>query len=357
MVAAGAIGALLTCSVSAAAHANGGAPQVRATEVFKEIFSLGDVVDLGDGLVDIAEPDLDALLAAADDAEGAPILVDGATHPTLGFAENPGPEDDAQLYELIEPVISAHPEISFQSVDLLATETDALLAIAKLRATALDGEITRQIAEMQSEDQRLKLLNDAGTAVHQYLNDPTASGLARAQQALRDTNATDVFSGGSTPDERRAADDLVIGQLRLAADNLTSHQQLTLLRLQNLVTKRAEAQELIALLIRKLRGENTSVVGSMRSTPVPLGSTEWDEGVVTGALDLSRVPNGEHHLILDFADAGVTVVASVTVARDPASGLAENAAWAWSLGGVALVAAAALGRVALWRRRTRKTLD
>ena len=64
MVAAGAIGALLTCSVSAAAHANGGAPQVRATEAPKEIFSLGDAADLGDGLVDIDEPDLDALLAA-----------------------------------------------------------------------------------------------------------------------------------------------------------------------------------------------------------------------------------------------------------------------------------------------------
>lgn len=357
MVAAGVIGALLACSVSAASHANGGVPQVRAVEAVEAPFSLGDAVDLGDGLVDIDEPELDAILAEADDAEGAPILVDGAAHPTLGLAENPAPEQDAQLYALIEPVIGAHPEIAFQSVDLLATDIDAILAMASSRAMSLEGEISRLIAEIRSGAQQLDSLEASFRAVQEYRSDPTTDRLARAQQAMLRAHVTEAFTGGSTPEEAPRAADLALEQLRSAADALTSSQQLRLLQMQTLLSKHSQAREQIAALTKMLRGGKTSVVGSMRSTPVALGSAEWDKGVVSGALDLSRVPDGEHHLILDFADAGVTVVASVTVARDPATALAEDAAWAWSLGGVALIAAAALGGVALWRRRARKALD
>ncbi|MBC9937417.1 MULTISPECIES: hypothetical protein [unclassified Leucobacter] len=355
MVAAGVIGALLACSVSAAAHANGGVSQVRAAEAVEAPFSLGDAVDLGDGLVDIDEPELDALLAAAEDAEGAPILVDGDAHPTLGLAENPAPGQDAQLYALIEPVIADHPEIAFQSVDLLATDVDAILAMATSRAMALEGEISRLIAEIHSGAQQLDSLEASLRAVQEYRSDPTADLLARAQQAMLKAHVTEAFTGGPTPEEARRAAELALEQLRSATDALASSQQLRLLQMQTLLSKHSQAREQVAALTKMLRGGKTSVVGSMRSTPVALGSAEWDKGVVSGALDLSRVPDGDHHLILDFADAGVTVVASVTVARDPASALAEDAAWAWSLGGVALITAAVFGGVALWRRRTRKT--
>lgn len=126
---------------------------------------------------------------------------------------------------------------------------------------------------------------------------------------------------------------------------------MNVLRMQVDISRRAQSLEFLSAMIKRLDDSRTSVIGAMRSTPVALGTTEWNEGDVSGAFDLSAVPDGDHHLILDFADAGVTLVASVSVSQDPEPGSVASAPWAWALGGAALVGVATLGGALLWRRR------
>ncbi|MFV0632472.1 hypothetical protein [Demequina sp.] len=95
--------------------------------------------------------------------------------------------------------------------------------------------------------------------------------------------------------------------------SLTSFNDSALSHLERLAASQQQAASRMAEMVAALVGTRSSVAATMRSEPIALGSVQWDRGKVAGSLDVSQVPDGEHHLILEFEDLGITLVAPVTV--------------------------------------------
>ncbi|WP_175985363.1 hypothetical protein [Microbacterium tenebrionis] len=127
------------------------------------------------------------------------------------------------------------------------------------------------------------------------------------------------------------------------------------LRLAGLTDKRSEAFDLMSSFLTKMQGSRSSIIGNMRSTPVSLGTVQWDSAAITGSFNLTGVTDGEHHLILSFDDIGLTVVAAVTVQRNELAATGGELSPALWVGPALLVlgAGALIGSSLRTRRRAR----
>jgi hypothetical protein len=140
-------------------------------------------------------------------------------------------------------------------------------------------------------------------------------------------------------------------------DSSSYNLQTDMLRLQSSTNKRNEAFDVMTNFMKKMQESRSSIIGNMRSEPVALGTVQWDNGAVTGDFDLTAVPNGDHHLILNYADLGVTIVSDVTVQRGTlaATGAQTGATPAIGLGMLLLGLAGVIGGPYLRRRGPRPT--
>lgn len=129
----------------------------------------------------------------------------------------------------------------------------------------------------------------------------------------------------SLRDEHVGAEGLTAKQVResIAAQlNAVMAHQMLLREAQNDENRRSRELQWNTSLTSLLLDRKTAVGGSMVWTPVALGSVEGDESEVSGTSNLSQVPGGEYHLILDCAVTGVT---RVTVSRTLGSASIANA--------------------------------
>ncbi len=312
--------------------------------------AFAEASDLGDGMIDLSSEELSDLLNATDVSENGALVITGEGSQVLGFAENPSPAHDQALFELIEPMLSAHPEITVGEFDLLARDFDlntVLIELAKKRVDTVEESIRAMDSRVEELNHRARSINTAFEALILYRKSPNAAKYQEAQQAILAANVTPPLAGGLSQAEALVAVLNMQVKLEEARNDNTTTLQMEALKLQSALGKLSAESELVSITRKRMMEERSTVVGSMRSTPVFLGSVEWNLGEVSGVFDLSDVPDGEHHLIIDFADAGVTLVANVTFSR---GSTVSNTAWMWPVGGVLLLVILSVGGYAVWRR-------
>ena len=290
-------------------------PEPTAPSSAAPAVAVGSASSLGAALNDSSEAELDALLAATSAAGNVPVLVTNNLGQVLGFALQPTVPEAARALQSVAPVTSPITGLYMNAPNLVGMDLGtALLMVQGQRASALGDQLAAQITDAQARNSRIALLNAALSAVRAHLASPNELTFATASSATIAAGVTHAFLSTSATTGSATATDLV-EVLRAGIDSASNSQQIDMLRLQFLSSKRNEAFDLMTNFVKNLQDSRSSIIGNMRSTPVAIGTTQWNRGTTTGSFDLSRVPDGEHHLILNFADLGTTVISSVTVQR------------------------------------------
>ncbi|MFU8945468.1 hypothetical protein ACLRGF_01915 [Mycetocola zhadangensis] len=315
--------------------------------------SVGSASSLGAALNDSSEEELDALLAATSAAGNAPVPVTNNIGQVLGFAIQPTAAESAQAQRAIAPVTNGIAGLGAGPIDLTGIDLEtALMMVQSQRASLLQAELAAQLADVQARNSRIALLNTALSAVRAYLATPTQATFASAISAATATGVAHPFLSSSATTGVTAATALaqiLLGQI----DSVGNTQQMDMLRLQSLSNRRNEAFDVMTNFVKRMQDSRSSIIGNMRSTPVAIGTTQWNRGTATGSFNLSRVPNGKHHLILNFADLGMTTISSVTVERGALPATGTSLAPALGLGvGLLVVGIVSLVGAPFLRRRS-----
>ncbi len=326
-------------------------------QAYVAVFQRPDDVGLTGAFSSISEPELAALLAAAAGTPNVTFPLLNGSGQALGLAERPSKNEAAAAYQLLSPVVSRLPGVTVNEISLTAFDLEgALRAVQDQRVRLLDQQLSSQVTDVQKRNARVVTLNAAITALNAYVAGPTDESLATAIAAARPAVGSHVLlsAKSDSTEVRTAAADLV-ATLRIELDAVTNTQQMDVLRLAGLTDKRSEAFDLMSSLLTKMQGSRSSIIGNMRSTPVSLGTVQWDSAAITGGFNLTGVTDGEHHLILSFDDIGLTVVAAVTVQRNQLAATGGELSPALWVGPALLVlgAGALIGSSLRTRRRTR----
>lgn len=326
-------------------------------QAYIAVFQRPDDVGLTGAFSGISEPELADLLAAAAATPNVTFPLLNGSGQALGLAERPSTNEAAAASQLLSPVVSRLPGVTVNEISLTAFDLEgALHAVQDQRVKLLDQQLSSQVADVQKRNARVVTLNAAITALNAYVAGPTDESLATAIAAARPAEESHVLLSATSDstEVRTAAADLV-ATLRFELDAVTNAQQMDMLRLAGLTDKRSEAFDLMSSFLTKMQGSRSSIIGNMRSTPVSLGTVQWDRAAITGGFDLTGVTNGEHHLILSFDDIGLTVVAAVTVQRNELAATGGELSPALWVGAalVVLGAGALIGSSLRTRRRAR----
>lgn len=309
--------------------------------------------DVGSALGGISSSQLSSLLSAVSAGGHLPTFISNQRNQALGLVVQPTAAQAQQARSVLAPVVSGVPGVTLNSVDLAALDLEqALLAAQSARASQLDGQLASQLSSLQTRNSKLALLNTALTAVRAYLASPSDPSLSAAVSATKAAGISHAFLTASAPNRVAEATALTV-VLRGMIDAEGNSQQMEMLRLQSLSNKRSEAFDVMTNFVKKMQEGRSSIIGNMRSTPVSLGTVTWNGGAIAGAFDLTGVTNGRHHLILNFADAGVTLIADVTVQRGAlaATGSSDPAPVLGAGVGLLALGAASLLGASLHRRR------
>ena len=326
-------------------------------QAYIAVFQRPDDVGLTGAFSGISEPELADLLAAAAGTPNVTFPLLNGSGQALGLAERPSTNEAAAASQLLSPVVSRLPGVTVNEISLTAFDLEgALRAVQDQRVRLLDQQLSSQVTDVQKRNARVVTLNAAITALNAYVAGPTDESLATAIAAAHPAVESHIFLSATSDstEVRTAAADLV-ATLRVERDAVTNTQQMDMLRLAGLTDKRSEAFDLMSSFLTKMQGSQSSIIGNMRSTPVSLGTVQWDSAAITGSFNLTGVTDGEHHLILSFDDIGLTVVAAVTVQRNELAATGGELSPALWVGAALLVlgAGALIGSSLRTRRRTR----
>ncbi len=326
-------------------------------QAYIAVFQRPDDVGLTGAFSGISEPELADLLAAAAGTPNVTFPLLNGSGQALGLAERPSTNEAAAASQLLSPVVSSLPGVTVNEISLTAFDLEgALRAVQDQRVPLLDQQLSSQVTDVQKRNSRVVTLNAAITALNAYVAGPTDESLATAIAAARPAVESHVLLSATSDstEVRTAAADLV-ATLRIELDAVTNTQQMDVLRLAGLTDKRSEAFDLMSSFLTKMQGSRSSIIGNMRSTPVSLGTVQWDSAAITGSFNLTGVTDGEHHLILSFDDIGLTVVAAVTVQRNELAATGGELSPALWVGAALLVlgAGALIGSSLRTRRRAR----
>ncbi|MGM7699726.1 hypothetical protein [Microbacterium sp. A84] len=313
--------------------------------------ALGNAADLGAAIGGITNAQLSQLLSAA--RSNQPVPVTNAAGQLLGLAWTPAPALQPGLSAMSSATLVTAPGIALIQTPVAAMSLEAaLMAVQSSRASALDADLAAQLTGVQARNTQIAMLNAAVSAVSVYLASPTDTTYAASVDEVKAAGIDHPFLSASAEDRASDAASL-LQSLRTMIDATANSQQMDMLRLQALTGKRNEEFDLMTNFVKKMNETRSSIIGNMRSTPIALGTVHWDGSTVAGSFDLAAVQDGDHHLILDIADAGVVLVSGVTVQRNSlaATGADPSAALIAGAGLIAVGLAAFLG-APLMRRKT-----
>lgn len=172
---------------------------------------------------------------------------------------------DAAAYRLAgTSVVNPLAGINVQGMDL---ET-AMMAVQADRANLLEQQLKDQVASVQARNDQIAKLNTLLAALQGLLasldgaekSSRTLASFSDAQKA-QVKSLTDAV--GVTLQATDKVSDLVT-QLKGRLDELSSSQQMDMLRLQSLSNKRNEAFDVMTNFIKKMQDSRSSIVGNMR---------------------------------------------------------------------------------------------
>lgn len=339
-----ALAALLLTAAPLTAHA-----EVLPTPESDDLRSLTDAADLGDGLVATTSDELAELLRAAAATPDVPFALDDGNGVILGLADQPTAQEASELHELIAPIADEHPELTVRSFELIATGFEELQGLST--TAAIDTKYSDSLRALEKAIKVRNTFIQIEQKLRAFLTSDDTAAFAAAEQIARDAGMYGryfVKQSGRTV----AAAERTLSLLKAPSRQAELKVQTELLILSAESIKNSADAARRAAILKMLREATSGVVGSMRSEPIALGTSQWKNGAVEGRFDLSEVPDGNHHLILDFADAGVSVVAAVTIDREPSTAEGDFPLVAL-LGGSAAIAAAGITGAVLIRRRSR----
>ena len=277
----------------------------------------GTPAALGAMLGGMSEEALAALQAATQNPAGDGVVIANANSQVLGLAFGVTGEQQQTANGVVGPTIAAFQRPPTPNVDTLSLDLEtALLAVQSQRASQLNAQLADQIAAVQQLNAKLGSLAAATAAVQAFISAPGEEAFAAASKATRDAGVSHAFLDAPVA-ERPAQAAALLTHLKAVTDASANSQQMDMLRLQSLSGKRNETFDLMSDFVKKMQESRSSIIGNMRSTPVAIGSVEWDRGTVSGTFDVSGVEPGDHHLIMHFADLGYTTISSLTLAGDP----------------------------------------
>lgn len=319
----------------------------------------GGSADLGSALGAITEGQLGQLIANLDTPYGEGVVISNGFNQVMGVAMTRGVVAQGEPSTILTPVVAAIPEVLPRGgAEIVATDLETLLlTVQGGRNQLIDQRLAEQIELVQRRNQELSLLNAALNSVSRCVADPSDALFAAASESVRAANVEHPFLA-ATGDERMTQATLLHVVLTNQINQSGASQQVDMLRLQSLTSRRNDTSDLISAMQKKLLESKSAIIGNMRSTPVAIGSVQWNSGTVSGSFDLSRVANGNHHLILNFQGTGVTTISEVTVGAPAATvrdTLAETggeshlvpiatASMLVLLGGAAVIASRVCGR-------------
>lgn len=278
----------------------------------------GTPAQLGGALGDMSEEALAALLSATQNAAGDGVVIANANGQVLGLALGVTGPQQQLANGILSPTIAAFLRPTEPNVDLLSLDLEtALLAVQSQGSSVLNRELADQIILVQQRNAQLGLFAAAANAVRAFIATPNDEAYTAAAATTRDAGVAHAFLDAPAAERPEQAEALLT-HLKALTDSSANSQQMDMLRIQSLSGKRNEAFDAMSDFAKKMQGARSSIIGNMRSTPVALGSVEWDRGVVTGAFDLAGVEPGDHHLIMHVAGIGYTTISSLALADDSA---------------------------------------
>lgn len=299
---------------------------------------------LGQTLGGISEAQLAQLLAGASNPEGDAVVISNGHNQVIGVALAPSGAQQQQLSALVAPVLRGTPAVQLRGTsDVVALDLETMLIeVQNSRSSLQNQQLADELALVQQRNTQIGQLDTALNALVYFVSAPSDATYAAASDALRAANVEHPFLEATGDDRVTQAYALAETTLKDQANQTSTYQQLSMLRLQELARKGSGTFDFLSSLTKTLRERSASIVGNLRSTPVAIGSVQWESGTVTGAFDLSRVSSGEHHLILNFQGTGTTTISAVTVGDPAATSMDALAATGGEPGFGVLVAAAAL---------------
>ncbi|MCW6536691.1 MBG domain-containing protein [Sphingomonas lycopersici] len=135
------------------------------------------------------------------------------------------------------------PSLDLQGIDI---ET-ALMAVQSDRAKLLDSQLARQIEDVQKRSAEIASLNDQITEKTIEYQKKIYLATSKSQQAKLQKELDDI-----------------VASLKVKIDALSSYQQIDMLLLQSLTTKRNEAFEVMTKFLEKMQQSRQSIIGNMR---------------------------------------------------------------------------------------------
>ncbi|MBD8012413.1 hypothetical protein H9633_08880 [Microbacterium sp. Re1] len=307
---------------------------------------------------------LDSVIDAAQRANGDPVALMSDAGQVLGFAQ------DTDRADGIPPVNSLLDRMTGlrQTGSVIATTDleNVMLMLQDTRSSLQEQQLGSQLSEVHERNRAIAASVDAVAALEAYGRAPSRAGFDAAAAALRGASMTHPFQdlyrdGEPDPTAGRVQAAAAAAALRAQLDVARNSQQMDMLRLQPLMTRQAEGVDLMTSFVEKVRSTRSSVIGTMRSAPIALGSVQWREGDAADAFDLSAVPDGDHHLILHFAETGFSAITPVHVDRAALAATGADspttAAWVGAgliLAGILIFASPSLRRAAAARGQLRR---
>lgn len=168
--------------------------------------------------------------------------------------------------------------LNIANVDISSMDIEtALMAVQSERTKLLDTQLANQLAQVQARNSEMANLNEHESSLNQLLSTFSSKdadskelnlgakvGEKSIGDILKDLNpayAGDQDGDGKlTKGEIEKAIELTKGHI----DSLSQSQQMDMLRLQSMTTKRTEAFDVMTQFIKKMQDSRSQIIGNMR---------------------------------------------------------------------------------------------
>ncbi|OZB94366.1 hypothetical protein [Paenibacillus sp. XY044] len=154
--------------------------------------------------------------------------------------------------------------VNVGNIDLAGMDIEsALQAVQQQRAQVLEDQLRDQLTNVQKRNEEIAQLNNILSELR-TLRGQSADGNYKVADGTLSTLAGKGLADASKTDYSADDVDQLIEKVKSHIDNLSSSQQMDMIRLQELSNKRNEAMDVMSDYIKKMEDARSSILGNMR---------------------------------------------------------------------------------------------